>query len=67
MPSAPLRRLRAIGRALGDVIRGAAGADRYAGYLAHARRHHPGQQPLSREEFFRRDLSARWEGIRRCC
>jgi uncharacterized short protein YbdD (DUF466 family) len=49
------------------VIRGAAGTDAYAHYRAHLRRHHPEEQPLSREAFFRRELSARWEGIRRCC
>jgi uncharacterized short protein YbdD (DUF466 family) len=59
--------LRAVGAALGDVIRGAAGTEAYAHYLAHLGRHHPDQQPLSREDFFRRELSARWEGVRRCC
>ncbi len=67
MPDAALRRVRAIAGVLGDVIRGAAGTDAYAHYLAHHRRHHPDREPLSREAFFRRELSAKWEGIRRCC
>ena len=67
MPSATLRRIRAVGAAIGDVIRGAAGTDAYAHYCAHLARHHPGEPPLSREAFFRREFSARWEGIRRCC
>lgn len=50
-----------------DIVRGAAGADAYASYCAHAEAHHPGEPRLSREEFFRREFSARWEGIRRCC
>jgi len=67
MRSAAFRRLRAIGTALGDVIRGAAGTDAYARYKEHVLRHHPHEPLLSREEFFRREFSARWEGIRRCC
>jgi uncharacterized short protein YbdD (DUF466 family) len=57
-------RLYAIGR---DIIRGAAGADAYAAYCAHAAAHHPDEPRLSREAFFRQEFSARWEGIRRCC
>ncbi len=67
MPSELSRRLRAVRAALGDVIRGAAGTDAYAHYLAHQQRHHPHAAPWSRAEFFRHDLAARWEGIRRCC
>ena len=67
MHNAVPRRLRTIIAAIGDVIRGAAGTDAYAHYCAHLSRHHSDQRPLSREEFFRRELSERWEGIRRCC
>jgi uncharacterized short protein YbdD (DUF466 family) len=68
----PVRRkllhgLSAVVAALGDVVRGAAGTDAYAHYLAHLARRHPDQAPLSREAFFRREFSARWDGIRRCC
>ena len=67
MRNAALGRLRALGAALGEVVRGAAGTDAYANYRAHLARHHPLERPLSREEFFRKEFSARWEGIRRCC
>jgi uncharacterized short protein YbdD (DUF466 family) len=50
-----------------DLARGAAGSHAYDQYLAHQRTHHPGAPALSREEFFRREFTARWEGIRRCC
>ena len=59
--------LIAVAAALRDVVRGAAGADAYAHYRAHQARHHPNDPPLTREEFFRREFSARWDGIRRCC
>ena len=58
------RRLFGICR---DIVRGAAGADAYAAYCAHAAAHHPDEPRLSREAFFRREFSARWDGIRRCC
>ena len=57
-------RLRAVIR---DFLRGCAGLDDYARYLAHLRRHHATQEPLSHEAFFRRELGARWNGVRRCC
>jgi len=57
-------RVRAVCR---DVLIGAAGTDAYANYLAHLTRHHPDLTPLSREAFASDDLSARWNGIRRCC
>ena len=50
-----------------DVLRGAVGADGYAAYRTHIARHHPDERPLSHEAYFRREFSARWEGIRRCC
>jgi uncharacterized short protein YbdD (DUF466 family) len=59
--------LRALVAVLHDVLRGAAGADAYGHYLAHLSRHHPDCRPLSRGDFFRKELAARWEGVRRCC
>jgi uncharacterized short protein YbdD (DUF466 family) len=67
VPRPLLDRLRMLGGALSDVVRGAAGADAYAHYLAHLAHHHPDRRPLSREDFFRLELAARWDGIRRCC
>jgi uncharacterized short protein YbdD (DUF466 family) len=61
------RALMRVAAALRDIVRGAAGADAYGHYLDHLRRHHPERPPLSREDFFRREFSARWDGMRRCC
>ena len=50
-----------------DIVDGASGLSAYEHYLAHVLAHHPGTPPLSREEFFRADMTARWDGVRRCC
>lgn len=63
-PRGPLRRLYGAVR---DFMRGAIGADAYEQYLRHLKEAHPEQRPLSSEAFFRREFSARWEGVRRCC
>jgi uncharacterized short protein YbdD (DUF466 family) len=55
------------GRALRDVWHGVSGLHTYDRYLAHHRAHHPDLVPLEREEFFRRELSEKWNGVRRCC
>ena len=62
-----MRSLRKVVVPLRDIIRGAAGMDAYDQYRRHLARHHPGQPPLSREDFFRRELVSRWQGVRRCC
>jgi uncharacterized short protein YbdD (DUF466 family) len=61
------RGLARLAGALRAIGRGATGADSYANYLRHFATHHPGQQPQSREAFFRADQASRWEGVRRCC
>ena len=63
----PLRRVSELSRVLREVWTGATGGDSYANYLCHQRIHHPDSTPLSRGEFFRREQSERWEGVRRCC
>ncbi|MGB5131393.1 MAG: YbdD/YjiX family protein [Steroidobacteraceae bacterium] len=55
------------GARLRDIFTGASGLAAYEQYLAHLHAHHPGVIPMSREAFFRADLTARWEGVRRCC
>jgi uncharacterized short protein YbdD (DUF466 family) len=52
---------------LRQVLGGASGLDAYERYLEHWRGAHPDAAPLSREEFSRRELTARWNGIQRCC
>lgn len=59
--------LAGFGASLRDIVAGASGLSAYKQYLAHLLVHHPGVEPLSREEFFRSDQAARWDGIRRCC
>ncbi len=67
MPERALRLARALRARLAEILRGAAALDRYERYLEHARRAHPGEPPLGRAEFFRRDEHERWSGVRRCC
>lgn len=54
-------------RCVFDLARGAAGTHAYDDYVAHRRARHPGAPILSREEFFRREFTAKWDGVRRCC
>ena len=61
-PSAELIRRAAT------VVRRVIGAPDYERYVAHVRARHPGEQPLSREEFWRDRLRARYEKPgARCC
>ena len=53
--------------AAGEFLCGCAGLDDYSRYLAHHRRQHSGDEPLSREAFFRRQQAVRWHGVQRCC
>jgi uncharacterized short protein YbdD (DUF466 family) len=59
--------LAGSGARIRDIITGASGLAAYEQYLAHLRAHHAAVQPLSREEFFRNEQAARWDGVRRCC
>jgi uncharacterized short protein YbdD (DUF466 family) len=54
-------------RVVADVWLGLSGQYAYEQYVEHRRRHHPEQPIATREEFFRRELTEGWEGIRRCC
>ena len=52
----------------GRAARLACGAGDYDGYLAHVRRTHPNETPLSYEAFFRVRQDARYgAGAVRCC
>jgi uncharacterized short protein YbdD (DUF466 family) len=51
-----------------SVIRRIIGVPDYDRYVAHVRIHHPGTQPLSRDEFTRQRLSDRYSKPGpRCC
>jgi uncharacterized short protein YbdD (DUF466 family) len=63
-PSAIRTRLQAIAATLRRVM----GAPDYDRYLAHVRAHHPGQEPMSQEEFLRCRLEDRYNKPgSRCC
>jgi uncharacterized short protein YbdD (DUF466 family) len=53
--------------ALWGIIRRLSGDDAYERYLAHHAAAHPGEPPLSRGEYFKREQERKWGGIRRCC
>ena len=58
------RALDTLARAVRRVI----GVPDYERYLAHVREHHPDRVPLTREEFDRERLAARYEQPgSRCC
>ena len=56
-----------LGRAFGDVLRGAFDSDGYDRYRQHHAAHHPTETPLERAAWFRRRQAERWHGISRCC
>ena len=50
------------------AVRQVLGAPDYERYLEHARRAHPGEEPLSEDEFCRRRMEDRYSRIgNRCC
>ncbi len=49
------------------IIRSLSGIDAYERYLAHCRKAHPDQTPLSRKAFFIQEQERQWSGVRRCC
>jgi uncharacterized short protein YbdD (DUF466 family) len=54
--------------AAASVCRAVLGVPDYERYLAHVRVHHPDETPLSREEFFARRQTDRYERPgSRCC
>lgn len=66
-PTRILRLVRTVWSGCTDVFAGAMGSRAYDAYVAHCRERHPDRPLPTREEFFRRDLSERWDGVRRCC
>lgn len=48
-------------------LRQVTGDDAYERYLAHQRRSHPDQQPLTREQYFRQRQDEKWSKVSRCC
>ncbi|HEY0502352.1 MAG TPA: YbdD/YjiX family protein [Lysobacter sp.] len=55
-------------RASCQTARLAIGIPDYDVYAAHVRRMHPDRQPMTRDEFFRERMEARYgKGSNRCC
>jgi len=48
-------------------LRRLSGDDAYERYLVHHAQAHPGDRPLCRKAFFKREQDRKWGGIRRCC
>lgn len=48
-------------------VRRVSGDDAYDRYLHHQAHAHPGEKPLNRKAFFKREQDRKWEGVRRCC
>jgi len=70
--SALLRRARHLlgewWRLAVSAARLAIGVPDYDTYVEHLRRHHPGREPMSYEDFFAERLAARYgKGRSRCC
>lgn len=53
--------------ALWALLRRVSGDDAYDRYLAHHRAAHPGQAPLGRRQWFKREQDRAWAQVRRCC
>ncbi|HEU4564378.1 MAG TPA: YbdD/YjiX family protein [Gemmatimonadaceae bacterium] len=50
------------------ALRAIAGAPDYDRYVEHVRAHHPGREPVSRAEFERQRISARYDSPgSKCC
>lgn len=48
-------------------LRHVSGDDAYERYLAHHRASHPGEAPLTREQYFRKRQDEKWSKVSRCC
>ncbi len=59
--------MQACARAAWEFARRLSGDDAYERYLAHSRRIHPRDVPLSRQAFERDRLQRKWDRISRCC
>lgn len=59
----------AAGRYLGQTLRLMVGVPDYETYVAHMKKSHPDQEPMSYEVFFRERQTARYGGKNRigCC
>ena len=59
--------LKRIWQGAWRYVRHVSGDDAYERYLQHCAVYHPDETPLNRKDYFRREQSRKWDGIRRCC
>lgn len=66
-PAIPPDRVSLAAR-IASVLQRVVGAPDYERYVAHVREHHPGTEPMSRDEFVRDRLASRYSKPgARCC
>lgn len=54
-------------RKIWQYLRQVSGDDAYERYLAHHRQTHPGEPPMTQEQFFRKRQDEKWSKVSRCC
>ena len=61
-------RPRSLAARIAHALRRIIGVPDYERYVAHVREHHPGTEPMSRDEFLRERLASRYSKPgARCC
>ena len=48
-------------------LRQVSGDDAYERYLAHHGQAHPGEPPMTQEQYFRKRQDEKWSKVSRCC
>jgi len=48
-------------------LRQVSGDDAYERYLAHHRQAHPGETPMTQEQYFKKRQDEKWSKVSRCC
>ena len=59
--------LKLLPKHLWHYLRQVTGDDAYERYIAHQRLAHAGEQPLTRQEYFKRRQDEKWSKVSRCC
>ena len=54
-------------RQVWGYLRQVTGDDAYERYVAHSRVAHPGEIPLTRQQYYRRRQEEKWSKVSRCC
>ena len=50
-----------------QYLRHVSGDDAYERYLAHHRQAHPGEVPMTQEQYFKQRQEEKWSKVSRCC